>query len=98
MACPTFYYNKTYNRPFIYYDSNVIPVEIQNDMNSKLKKITNVFADTKEQTLIILDDFANLHDAKVKSSRFTKLAFYGRHLNISCWAIAQKYNAIVKDF
>jgi len=28
MACPTFYYNKTYNRPFIYYDFNVIPVQI----------------------------------------------------------------------
>ena len=53
IACPTFYYNKTYNRPFIYYDSNVIPVQIQNDINSKLNKITNVFADTKEQTLII---------------------------------------------
>jgi len=98
IACPRFYYNKTYNRPFIYYDSNVIPVHIQNDMNGNLKKITNVFADTKKQTLIILDDFANLHDAKVKSSLFTKLAFHGRHSNISCWAITQKYNAIVKDF
>jgi len=67
-------------------------------MNSKLKKITNVFADTKKQTLIILDDFANLHDAKVTSSPFTKLAFHGRHSNISCWAITQKYNATVKDF
>jgi len=84
MACPTFYYNKTYNKPFIYYDSNVIPGQMQNDMSSKLNKITNVFADTKEQTLIILDDFANLHDAKVKSSPFTKLAFHGRHSNISC--------------
>jgi len=67
-------------------------------MNNNLKKITNVFVDTKEQTLIILDDFANLHDAKVKSLLFTKLAFYGRHSNISRWAITQKYNAIVKDF
>jgi len=98
MACPTFYSNKTYNRAFIYYDSNVIPVEIQNDMHSKLKKITNVFVDIKEQTLIILDDFANLHDEKVKSLAFTKLAFHGRHSNISCWSITQKYNAIVKDF
>jgi len=67
-------------------------------MNSKLKKITYVFADTKKQTLIILDDFANLHDAKVKSLPFTKLAFHGRHSNTSCWAITQKYNAIVKNF
>jgi len=52
----------------------------------------------KKQTLIILDDFANLHDAKVKSSPFTKLVFYERHSDISCWAITQKYNAIVKDF
>ena len=96
IACPTFYYNKTYNRPFIYYDFNVISVQIQNDSN--LKKITNVFADTKEQTLIILDDFANLHDAKVKSSPFTKFSFHAKHSNISCWAITQKYNSIVKDF
>jgi len=26
------------------------------------------------------------------------LFFYGRHSNISCWAITQRYNAIVKDF
>ena len=48
--------------------------------------------------MIILDDFANLHDAKVKSSPFTKLAFHGRHSNISCWTITQKYNTIVKEF
>ena len=28
MACPTFYCNKTHNKPFFYYDSNVILVEI----------------------------------------------------------------------
>ena len=34
----------------------------------------------------------------MKSTALAKLAFHGRHSNISCWVITQKYNAIVKDF
>jgi len=34
----------------------------------------------------------------MNSTALAKLAFYGRHSNIRCWVITQKYNAIVKDF
>jgi general stress protein 26 len=34
----------------------------------------------------------------LKATALTKLAFHGRHINLSTWVITQKYNAIVKDF
>jgi len=71
---------------------------INDKLNSVLQKISNKFSDPKEHTFILLDDCANLHDAKIEIYTLTKLVFYGRHSNISCWVITQKYNAIVKDF
>ena len=50
------------------------------------------------KTLFLIDDCAHLHDSKIKESVICKLAFNGRHHNISTWIITQKYNTIVKDF
>ena len=71
---------------------------INDKLNSVLQEISNKFSDPKEHTLILRDDCANLHDAKIEIYTLTKLAFHGRHSNISCWVITQKYNAVVKDF
>jgi len=103
IVCPTFHYNKTYERKFIYNDQDVIPLIVGNKLNDVLEELfkryslaSHKFAD--EQTLIIIDDCANLYDAKLKATALTKLAFHGRHANISVWILTQKYNAIVKDF
>lgn len=103
IVCPTFHYNKTYERKFIYDDQDVIPLIVGNKLNDVLEELfkryslaSGKFAD--EQTLIIIDDCANLYDAKLKATALTKLAFHGRHANISVWILTQKYNAIVKDF
>ena len=53
---------------------------------------TKFFSDYN--TLFLIDDCANLHDYKMKESAICKLAFHGRHHNISTWIITQKYNAI----
>lgn len=98
IVCPTFEYNKTYNRKFIMEDENVIPIIINEKLDDVLNKLIEKYKDSKEQTLIIIDDCANLREAKIKSSALTKLAFHGRHLNISTWILTQKYNAIIKDF
>ena len=98
IICPTFEYNKTYNRKFIFQDQNITPLIITNKLNEVLEKLIEIFKDRVEQTLIIIDDCANLGDAKLKATALTKLAFHGRHLNISTWILTQKYNAIVKDF
>ena len=98
IVCPTFYLNKTYNRKFIFNDPDVIPIVIESKLNEVLEKLFETYKSSDEQTLIIIDDCANLQDAKLKSTALTKLAFHGRHANISTWIITQKYNAIVKDF
>jgi GTPase SAR1 family protein len=98
IICPTFPYNKTYQRRFILSDPDVFPVVISDNLNETLGKVIENFKDDNEQTLIIIDDCANLYDAKLKSTALTKLAFHGRHANLSTWVITQKFNAIVKDF
>jgi len=98
IVCPTFRYNKTYRRHWIDSDPDVVPIIINNKLNEVLEEIFNKFQGSYEQTLIIIDDCANLNDAKHKGTVLTKLAFHGRHANISTWICTQKYNAIVKDF
>jgi hypothetical protein len=98
IICPTFEYNKTYHRKFIFSDPDIIPIAINDQLNEILYMVLEKYKDSKEQTLIIIDDCANLYDAKLKSTALTKLAFHGRHANLSTWVITQKYNAIVKDF
>ena len=98
IICPTFVYNKTYHRKFIFNDPCIMPAIIQDRLNEVLEKLIDVYKNKTEQTLIIIDDCANLNDAKIKATALTKLAFHGRHVNISTWILTQKYNAIVKDF
>jgi len=98
IICPTFLYNKTYERTFVLADPDVNPLVINDRLNEWLDRIVEIYKDKIEHTLIIIDDCANLYDAKLKATALTKLAFHGRHINISTWIITQKYNAIVKDF
>lgn len=98
IICPTFVYNKTYHRKFVLSDPDVIPIVINDRLNDVLNMLLDRYKDSNEQTLIIIDDCANLYDAKLKATALTKLAFHGRHVNLSTWVITQKYNAIVKDF
>jgi hypothetical protein len=79
-------------------DLDVIPVVTGDKLNEWLNKIIEIYKDKAEQTLVIIDDCANLYDSKLKATPLTKLAFHGRHFNISTWVITQKYNAVVKDF
>jgi hypothetical protein len=49
-------------------------------------------------TLLIIDDCANLAGSKKKISELCHLAFSGRHYSFTIWLINQKYNSVVKDF
>jgi hypothetical protein len=98
IICPTFIYNRTYNRKFVLSDPCVYVLMITGNLDEILKRLIAVFKDSKEQTLFVIDDCANLYDAKLKATALTALAFHGRHLNLSTWVITQKYNAIIKDF
>ena len=98
IVCPTYMYNKTYDIKYIANDPDIIPLVITDKLNECLDKIIEIYQGKYEQTLVIIDDCANLYDAKLKATALTKLAFHGRHISISTWVITQKYNAVVKDF
>ena len=53
-------------------------------------------ADT--QTLFILDDIACGDDVKKRTSELVKLAFSGRHDNISVWLLSQQLTSVSKPF
>ena len=94
--CPTFLVNNTYDRKFIFNYKNIIIIDINNNLDEYLEINMKFFSGYN--ALFLIDDSANLHDSKMKESAICKLAFHGRHHNISTWIITQKYNAIVKDF
>ena len=93
--CSTYLVNETYDRKFIY-DNKYVIVITDDNLDELLEKNMEFFSGSR--TLFLIDDCANLHDSKMKESAICKLAFHGRHHNISTWIITQKYNAIVKDF
>lgn len=97
--CPTFQVNKTYERPFIKNNPNVIvlhPKAVSDDLESMLTICVEAYSG--KNTLFLIDDCANQKSIKKKASELTNLAFSGRHHGISVWFITQKYNAVVKDF
>jgi len=53
---PKFLYNKTYDRKFICSNRDVIPLVIGDQLNEVLEQLINIYKNTKEQTLIIIDD------------------------------------------
>ena len=102
LFCPTYLYNKTYNRPYINHliDKGKFIVADPKAVKSNLDGALQIFTDLYKgkNTLFLIDDCANLHDTKTKESELCHLAFSGRHYGISTWIINQKYNSIVKDF
>ena len=98
LFCPTYFSNKTYERPSLKKDKFIIlpPDVVKEDLDSCLKIAIDTYKGTN--TLFLIDDCANLNDLKKKKSELCYLAFSGRHLGITTWVINQKYNSIVKDF
>ncbi len=99
--CPTFGKNKSYERPFVYRDRDVIvvpPQGVEADLDSWLRTCCDIYGGLGDNVLFLVDDCANQRDVKVKACELTRLAFSGRHDGISTWVLTQKYNAIDKDF
>jgi predicted AAA+ superfamily ATPase len=63
IICPTIPYNKTDDKKFIHSDRDVIPLAIDDRLNEVLGRLIEIYKDCIEQTLIIIDDCANLYDA-----------------------------------
>jgi len=97
--CPTYFFNTTYDRKWIYTDKKVFiinPVAVENYLDNVLQFVRETFKGSN--TLFVIDDCANLQDSKKKVSELCHLAFSGRHYGLTVWVLNQKYNSVVKDF
>ena len=99
ILCPTYFFNTTYNRNWIYTDKNVYiinPNAVKENLDLVLSFVIETFKGSN--SLFIIDDCANLQDSKKKVSELCNLAFSGRHYGLSTWVVNQKYNSVVKDY
>jgi hypothetical protein len=84
ILCTTYYFNKTYERKWIYKDPKVIiikPDSVKYHLDDTLMLMQKVFQGTN--TLLIIDDSANLANSKKKISELCHLAFSGRHYSFT---------------
>ena len=95
--CTTLKYNKSYRkRRFIWTDEEIYLVDPSDKLSVCLEYFYRLFEGTK--TLFIIDDCSAERDIIKKRKSLSKLAFSGRHAEISVWILTQKYNSVLKDF
>jgi hypothetical protein len=65
-----------------------------NKFEGILNTLIAAFKDHSEQTLFIVDAYANSNSLNLKATAITALSFRGWYLNFSTSVITQNYNAI----
>jgi hypothetical protein len=68
------------------------PESVKNNLDAVLKEAEDVFKGSN--TLFIIDDCANLQDAK-KGFRIVSFSIFRGHYSLAIWILNQKYNFIV---
>ena len=99
LLCPTYVNNKTWENVGKEDDDFFVDILDPNELSTHLKfwhRQWRKIADT--QTLFILDDIACGDDVKKRTSELVKLAFSGRHDNISVWLLSQQLTSVSKPF
>ena len=96
LLCPTYVNNKTWNNIGVTDDDFFVDILDPNELSNHLKFWHKQFP--KFQTLLILDDIACGDDVKKRTSELVKLAFSGRHDNISVWLLSQQLTSVSKPF
>ena len=97
LFCTTLKNNKTYKeRKFVWTDENIIIVNPSNRLSECLDYYYKMFENTN--TLFLIDDCSAERDITKKRDSLARLAFSGRHAQISVWILTQKYNSVLKDF
>ena len=99
ILCPTTYVNKTYlNCKFVWNDDHVFIVNPENRLDECLDYYFNKFKEPSSHTLFLIDDCSADKGIVKKRQTLSKLAFSGRHHNISIWLLTQKLHSVSKDY
>ena len=95
--CPTFEWNKTYEKWKYDKDLDYIAIPCdQDDVELYIKFVVNYAMGTN--SLNILDDCASGKCVKNRTSELVKLAFSARHFNLSTIVITQQLTSITKPY
>ena len=97
LLCPTYVNNKTWGGIGIADDDFFVDILDPNELSNHLKFWHRQFPKDM-QTLLILDDIACGDDVKRRTSELVKLAFSGRHDNMSVWLLSQQLTSVSKPF
>ena len=64
----------------------------------QMKILNTLIEKNKENILVIIDDCSSEKDLDKHRTAISKLAFSGRHSNITTWFLSQRFISIPKDF
>jgi len=97
LLCPTYIRNRTWENVGEHDDDFFVDILQPDSLNAHLQFWSKAFP-KNEQLLLILDDVACGDDIKKRTSELVRLAFSGRHDNISVWILSQQLTSIAKPF
>ena len=93
IICPTLRYNSTYkNRSWVWNDSDVIPIEPDNNLYYSIEKISKLLAGSK--TLFLIDDIIADEALDKRHQPLLGLAISSRHRGHLLWLLTKSYTAI----
>lgn len=98
IICPTFHDNKTYNRPWLNRCTVLCNGNLVDNLESLIKRHSKGGQLSGKKSLIIIDDCSAEKDLNKHRTSLSKIAFSGRHANLTTWFITQRYVSAPKDF
>ena len=98
IICPTFRDNKTYNRPWLKKCTVITDGKLVENLDSLIKQHSKGGRLSGKKSLIIIDDCSAEKDLNKHHTSLSKIAFSGRHANLTTWFITQRYVSAPKDF
>lgn len=98
IICPTFQDNKTYNRDWLKKCTVYNGEKLVETLDGLIKSHSKGGSLSGKKSLIIIDDCSAEKDLNKHRTSLSKIAFSGRHSNLTTWFITQRYVSAPKDF
>jgi hypothetical protein len=101
IICPTYHDNKTYDRtrrPWLSRCTVVANGDLVDNLEALIKRHSKGGQLSGKKSLIIIDDCSAEKDLNKHRTSLSKIAFSGRHANLTTWFITQRYVSAPKDF
>lgn len=98
IICPTYHDNKTYNRRWLSRCKIIANGNLVDNLETLIKQHSKGGNLSGKKSLIIIDDCSAEKDLDKHRTSLSKIAFSGRHANLTTWFITQRYLSAPKDF